>query len=284
LDKIPPLLRQNKIAKYVTGDILDPKCLADLISEVDLIIHLASLIGILRAIKLPLDTLQTNILGTYGVLQAATQAGRKRVLLCSSSIVYGKTPHIPIAEEDDLLFGNLHIPSWTYGISKLSQEAFALSFHRQCGTPVQICRLFNCIGPGQSGALGNVLPRFATAAIANEPLVIHGDGNQTRAFIDVRDTVTAIFRIIQKGAVGNIYNIGGTDEISMNSLAALVIEEAQSSSRTTHVENSTVFGHGFEEPRRRVPNVQKLQALGFNRQYSLESTIRDVIRHERALK
>jgi len=239
--------------------------LAQLAGEAESIYHLAAAVGVELVVRSPIHVLQTNLHETEVLLQAAAAEGVP-VLLTSTSEVYGKSQKEGFAEEDDLLIGPPHQARWSYACSKLMDEFLALAYAKERALPVVIVRLFNTVGPRQTGQYGMVLPRFIAAAKSGQPLRVYGDGRQTRCFCYVRDTVEALVRLQGCAAArGQVFNVGSTEEISMRDLAGRVIETLGSNSAAELLPYSEAYDPGFEDMRRRKPVVKKLAAtIGFH--------------------
>jgi len=249
--------------------------LPKLAAEAESIFHLAAAVGVDLVVKQPIHVITTNLYETEVLLEAAAPH-RTSVLMASTSEVYGKSAKAAFGEEDDLLIGPPHQSRWGYACSKLMDEFLALAYAKERALPVVIVRLFNTVGPRQTGRYGMVLPRFIAAARASEPLRVFGDGQQTRCFCDVRDTVEALVRLQNcAGARGEIFNIGGGEEISMLDLAKLVVATLGSKSEIQLVSYAEAYAPGFDDMRRRKPVVEKLTRLtGFQPQTSLKEIIR----------
>jgi UDP-glucose 4-epimerase len=249
-----------------------------LVNECDAVFHLASAVGVQLILDEPVRTIRTIIRGTEVVLDAAHRFG-KPVLITSTSEVYGKGSRVPFHEDDDVVVGPTKHPRWCYAYAKGIDEFLGLAYHKQFGLPVTIVRLFNTVGPRQVGMYGMVLPRFVEAAIAGKPLTVYGDGRQTRCFCHVADVVEALAKLMATpSAAGNVYNVGGVDEVSMNDLAARVIALARSSSTIDHVSYEQAYGQTFDDLPRRVPSLGKVQAaIGFAPGHSLDQIIQSVI-------
>ncbi|MCP5524886.1 MAG: NAD-dependent epimerase/dehydratase family protein [Verrucomicrobiales bacterium] len=239
------------------------------------VFHLAAAVGVEMAVNQPRRTIETNLDETEAVLRAAAGA-RIPVLLTSSSEVYGKSQKDVFDEGDDLLIGPPHLARWSYACSKLMDEFLALSYAREFGLPVVITRLFNTVGPRQSGSYGMVLPRFIAAAREGRPLEVYGDGEQTRCFCLVNDTVEALVRLERSEAArGEVFNIGGSEEVTIRQLAETVIRLLGSSSQLSLIPYADAYAPGFEDMRRRRPAVEKLQGVtGFRPATSLAEIIR----------
>ena len=249
--------------------------LPQLVARAECIYHLAAGVGVELVVNSPIHVLQTNLHETEVLLAAAT-AHRTPVLLSSTSEVYGKSQKAGFEEEDDLLIGPPHQARWSYACSKLMDEFLALAYMKEQSLPVTIARLFNTVGPRQTGRYGMVLPRFIAAAQANQSLKVYGDGQQTRCFCYVSDTVEALIRLQNSPAArGEVFNVGSTEEISIRALAELVISVLGSHSTVELIPYSEAYAPGFDDMRRRKPIVEKLFKLtGFRPQTSLKEIIK----------
>lgn len=250
---------------------------AHLLDDVDAIYHLAASVGVRLVVNDPMAMLRNNLNQAEAVLEAAADRNIL-TLITSSSEVYGKNPNVPLAESHDLLFGPTTAPRWSYALAKALDEHMALALHKHRDLPVVIVRLFNTIGPRQVGNYGMVVPRFVAAAVAGEPLEIHGDGKQSRAFCDVRDVVRALATLMGRSeSIGQVFNVGSSEECTVEQLADLVIDVAGSGSKN-FVPYEQVFGKTFEDMRRRIPDLTKIEtAIGFKRAYSLRDTVTDLV-------
>jgi UDP-glucose 4-epimerase len=268
--------------QFVRDTITNPVVLDRLASQAHTIIHLAAAVGVNLIIQDPVHTIRTNIMGTEAILNAANRYGCQ-VLLASTSEVYGKGVKVPFHEEDDSLLGPTNHSRWAYAASKVVDEFLGLAYHHQFGLPVIVARLFNTIGPRQTGQYGMVVPRFVQQALRAEPLTVYGDGLQARCFADVRDVVDAIVRLIaQPQAVGQVVNIGATLEITILELAQRVIDLTSSLSEIQFVPYSEAYAPGFDDMRRRVPALEKIeQLIDYHPQYSLDDALLQVISYER---
>jgi UDP-glucose 4-epimerase len=262
-------------------DIRDIHVMDRLVSECDLIFHLAAAVGVQRIISEPIETIETNIGGTEVVLKAARRY-RKKVLIASTSEVYGKGARIPFAEDDDCVLGPTIRNRWSYAASKMVDEFLALAYHKEVDLPVIIFRLFNTVGPRQRGQYGMVVPRFVRWALANEPLLVYGDGEQQRCFGNVFDVVAAIHGLAEHAdAVGRVYNIGSGEEVTIRQLAERVRERTGSSSEIRLVPYEEAYEAGFEDFRRRVPDVSKIRAaIGWAPTTPLDATIDQIIAYQ----
>jgi UDP-glucose 4-epimerase len=267
-------IKQNPKFTSVTGSILDKALVEKLITSVDGIFHFAAAVGVEKIIKNPRQSLIINIEGSENVLVEAARQ-KKRVMLASSSEIYGKNPNMPLREDSDRLLGSALVARWTYSEAKAIDEAFARALFEEEGLEVQIVRLFNTVGPRQSPAYGMVIPRFFAAALKNEALVIHGDGSQRRVFGHVSDVISGILSLWESGlGYGEAFNIGGFEESSINDLGKRIIELTGSTSAITYLSYQELAKDGFEDVARRVPNTEKLTALtGWKAIKSLEDIL-----------
>lgn len=249
-----------------------------LMASCDAVFHLAAAVGVQLVLDEPVRTIRTTIHGTEVVLDAANRYVRP-VLITSSSEVYGKGTRVPFAEDDDVVMGATSTTRYCYAYSKGIDEFLGLSYYKQYKLPVTIVRLFNTVGPRQVGRYGMVLPRFVSAALKGEPLLVNGDGTQRRCFCHVADIVEALEKLMRTPTTaGQVYNLGGDEEISINDLAEVVIRLAESSSAIEHISYEQAYGHRFEDMHRRVPNLEKVrQAIGFEPRRKLEEIVRSVI-------
>jgi UDP-glucose 4-epimerase len=240
--------------------------------------HLAAAVGVRLILEQPVETIETNILGTDRVLRAAVK-GLKKVVIASTSEVYGKNDRVPLREDDDGLLGPTVKSRWSYACSKAIDEFLGLAYCRSKGLPVVIVRYFNTIGPRQTGRYGMVVPRFVQQALNGEPITVYGDGGQSRSFTDVSDAVRATIELsINPRAVGEVFNIGNGHEITIEGLAQRVKTLTGSSSLITHVPYEEAYTEGFEDLRRRVPDVSKLRSVsGFVAVIDLNQSLEKVI-------
>ena len=281
LDNIREFMDHDRFS-FAIEDLNNALVLDRLASEADAIVHLAAAVGVQLVVDRPTETIETNVLGTHAVLQTARRY-RCRTLLASTSEVYGKGVRIPFQEDDDLLLGPSSRSRWGYAASKLVDEFLALAAYREYELPVTVARFFNTVGPRQRGRYGMVVPRFVRQALKHEPITVYGDGEQSRCFCHVSDTVRALIALLDQpqGTVGEIFNIGNTEEITINALATKIIEQADSGSTVIHIPYSEAYAPGFEDMRRRVPNTTKLErAIGWRPELGLSRILDDVIRYE----
>lgn len=272
--------RSNPRLQFVKGDIRDSTLVQLLTSRCELVFHLAAAVGVQLIADAPVHTIETNIAGTEVVLEAANKFGR-RILLASSSEVYGKSENVPFHEDDDFVLGGTAFSRWAYACSKAIDEFLGQAFHQQYGLPVVTARFFNTIGPRQTGRYGMVVPRFVQWALKNEPIQIYGTGTQTRCFCCVEDLVDAIIALMGcEAAVGRVFNIGSTEEISMEALADKVIELTGSRGGKRLVPYIVAYGRPIEDMMRRLPSTERIrQAIGWQPKTSLEQTLRIIIEH-----
>jgi UDP-glucose 4-epimerase len=268
--------------QFVKGDIRDSTLVQLLVSQCDVIFHLAAAVGVQLIADDPVHTIETNIAGTQVVLEAANKFGRK-ILLASSSEIYGKSEKVPFAEDDDFVLGGTAFSRWAYACSKAIDEFLGQAFHQQYGLGVIGARFFNTIGPRQTGRYGMVVPRFVQWALRNEPIQIYGTGRQTRCFCCVADLVDAVIGLMHcDEAAGKVFNVGSTEEISMEALADRIIAITGSASRKEFVPYVVAYGRPIEDLMRRVPNTERIrQAIGWQPRTSLDQTLRTIVEYYR---
>lgn len=272
---------------FAIDSVANEAVLDHLVQDCDLIFHLASAVGVELIVADPVHVLESNIFGTRAVLAAANRY-LKPICITSTSEVYGKSERVPFAEGDDRLLGPTTKNRWSYATSKAAIEHLSLAYHQQMDLPVTVVRLFNTVGPRQRGRYGMVIPRLVRQALAGEKLSVYGDGNQQRCFCDVSDVTRAMIDLAQHdAAVGRVFNIGSTREISIRALAELVLQQVaehrqqpvpNAGENITLVPYETVYGKGFEDMRRRLPDISRIQAaIGWQPSIPLEETLRRVI-------
>ncbi len=263
---------------YTVETILNLPILAELVDVCDVIFHLAAAVGVKLIVESPVRTIETNIKGTEAVLSMANKK-KKKVIIASTSEVYGKNAKVPFREDDDLVMGPTFKGRWSYACSKAIDEFLALAYHREKNLPVIIVRLFNTIGPRQTGRYGMVVPTFVKQALAGHPLTVYGDGKQSRCFTSVHDVVRALVGLIdQPKAVGWIYNIGNTEEITIEDLAGKVKEMTGSASPVEYIPYDQAYEYGFEDMKRRVPDISRIKnLLGFEPNARLDDTLKEII-------
>lgn len=275
-------LRGNPDFQLVVGSIMDENVMDGLISESDLIFHLAAAVGVRLIIERPVDTIETNILGTHIVLKIANKYDRP-VIVTSTSEVYGKNEKVPFKETDDSVYGPTIKSRWSYACSKAADEFLSLAYFHEKKLRVVIVRLFNTIGPRQTGQYGMVVPTFVKQALLGHDITVYGDGRQTRSFCDVRDITPALVDLINNPkAYGEVFNLGNDQEISIMRLAELIKKLVGSNARIVSVPYDKAFEKGFEDMRKRVPDTSKARNLiGFQPRIKLEQTLRDIILYYR---
>lgn len=262
----------------VRGSVLDPLLVDEHVESVDVVVHLAAAVGVRLIVEKPLRSFITNIKGTENVLEAAHRY-RRQVLIASTSEVYGKSLGDPFKEDDDRLIGSNKVSRWGYSTSKSVDEVLAFAYHRERDLPTVIVRLFNTVGPRQTGAYGMVLPNFVRQAISGEDLTVYGDGKQSRCFCHVRDVVRGLIGLLDEpSAEGDVFNVGSTEEITILELAQRVIDIAGSSSTIELIPYSEAYEEGFEDMRRRVPDTSKInQAIGWSPECDLGDIIKELV-------
>lgn len=275
LANIKPIL-QN--INFVNGDIRDPKTVDGLISDSDLVLHMAAYLGVKNIMENTLESIESNFMGSNVVLKAATKY-KKRIILASTSEVYGKNTCQPLNEESDRVIGAPQMIRWTYSDSKSLEEASAYVMHDRFGLPVTTARFFNTVGPRQTGQYGMVIPRFVQAALSNQDLYVYGDGTQSRVFCHVHDVVSAVDLLAKdEQSIGEYFNVGGVGEISILGLAQKVIEMTHSRSKIEFVDYSDAYAFGFEDMQRRVPDISKIaNKVGWKPSKNLDEILLDVI-------
>jgi UDP-glucose 4-epimerase len=270
--------------KYTINSIMNSSLMAELVDWADCIYHLAATVGVRLIVESPVRTIETNIKGTEIVLEMAAKKGKK-VLLASSSEVYGKSIKVPFREEDDLVLGSTTRARWSYACSKAIDEFLALAYYNEKRLPVVIVRLFNTVGPRQTGTYGMVIPRFVTQALKGEPITVYGDGSQTRTFTDVHDVIWALRRLMaEPGACGDVFNVGGIKEITILDLAQRIISLSQSSSEICFIPFDKAYDNkNFEDMMRRVPDIEKVRrTIGFNPTTDIDGILTGIIEHIKA--
>ncbi|MHB9144090.1 MAG: NAD-dependent epimerase/dehydratase family protein [Symbiobacteriia bacterium] len=268
------------LAETIEGDVRDADTIRRAARGVDAIYHLAAVVGVRQALEHQVRSLTVNLMGVANILECACESGAA-IFLASSSAIYGKTRQVPIHEVDDVLLGNTHKPCWTYSYAKVTEELLARAWAAEHGVKVKIGRFFNVIGPGQTGAYGMVVPRFVAAALTGRPLMVYGQGDHTRTFLDIEDALAGMDLIMERGSWGEVYNIGGTREIRVLDLARRILTLTQSTSPVDFVPFASVYGEEFEEVERRVPDISRLTALGYRPRRSLDDTLLAVIEEQR---
>ncbi len=276
-------LTSNPNFSFAIESVHNGQVLDRLSSQADAIVHLAAAVGVQLVVEKPTETIETNVLGTDAVLKAARRY-RCRTLIASTSEVYGKSAEIPFNEEGDLVLGPSSRSRWGYAASKLVDEFLGLAAYQEYDLPVTIARFFNTVGPRQTGRYGMVVPRFVRQGLTGAPLTVYGDGQQSRCFCHVADVVQALLALLDKPetTAGQIYNIGSNREVTINQLAQLVIDHTDSPSQIEYIPYSEAYAPGFEDMRRRVPDIRKIHnAIGWMPTHTLEEILDSVIEYER---
>jgi UDP-glucose 4-epimerase len=276
-------LRDHPGFHLVVDTVLSSTAVNELVYKCDVVYHLAAAVGVRLIVEQPVRTLVTNLRGTEIVLEHAHTFG-KRVLVASTSEVYGDhREERPLVEDDRRIYGPTTQRRWAYADSKAMDEFLALAHHQESDLDVVIARLFNTVGPRQSGEYGMVIPRFVRQALAGETLEIHGDGSQTRCFCHVRDTIRALHGLMEHGRSGEIYNVGSANRIAIDALADEIVRRTDSSSTVVHIPYDQVYGQGIEDMLHRIPSIDKISAeIGWEPTRGLDDILVDVIAHERA--
>jgi UDP-glucose 4-epimerase len=263
--------------KTIDGDIRNIELIESLTQDANLVLHMAAALGVNTILESPLESMSTNITGSEVVLNAAAKFN-KRIIIASTSEIYGKNPKQPLSETDDRVVGAPQKIRWTYSDAKAIEEAMAFALHQEKKLPVTTVRLFNTVGPRQTGRYGMVVPRFVQAALKNEALTIYGDGTQSRVFCHVDDAVQAIVTMASNDAtIGDVYNVGGTGEVTIKQLAEQVLKVTGSTSTITYTPYSDAYPAGFEDIQRRVPDISKVKnAIGWAPTKDLTQIISDI--------
>lgn len=264
--------------RYVIDTVHNRPLLAELVDDCDAIFHLAAAVGVKLIVESPVRTIETNVKGTEVVLECASKK-KKKVLLTSTSEVYGKASKVPFAEEDDLVLGPTFKGRWSYACSKAIDEFLALAYWKEKRLPVVIARLFNIVGPRQTGRYGMVVPTFIRQAILGHPITVYGDGTQSRSFTHVSDAVGALIQLAQHpDAVGEVFNVGSVEEVTIDDLARLVKHMTRTNSEIRYIPYDEAYEEGFEDMPRRVPDLGKIERLlGYRPTRSLREIVQDVI-------
>lgn len=275
-------LRPHPNFSYTIDTIFNEPRLAEQIDRCDVVVHLAAAVGVRLIVEAPVRTIETNVHGTELVLRHASKK-RKLVVIASTSEVYGKRAQVPFHEASDLLLGSPHRHRWAYACSKAIDEFLGLAYWKERRLPVVVVRLFNTVGPRQTGRYGMVLPTFVRQALAGEPLTVFGDGSQTRSFADVSDVVRALAGLLDEPrAVGDVFNVGNPEEISIRALAELVKEVTGSRSEVVTVPYERAYAAGFEDMPRRLPDISKIRGLtGWRPTLTLRDVLDRVVAYAR---
>ncbi len=262
---------------FEQGNILDKAVIGKLVSDSDYVVHLAAALGVLNIVKKPLESIRTNLQGSEVVLEACDKY-RKPVLIASTSEIYGKNEKVPLNEEDDRIIGHPLKLRWSYSEAKAVDESLAYFYYLENKLPIRIVRFFNTVGPRQVGHYGMVVPRFVSAALKNEPLSVYGSGEQIRCFCHVDDAVRALLLVMDSDkAVGEVFNVGNNQQISIMALAKKVIEITGSTSSIEKIAYEKAYPEGFEDMQRRVPDISKIkQVLGWSPEINLDQIVKDI--------
>ena len=262
---------------FINGSILDKRLVEELVEDSDYVVHLAAALGVFNIVNKPLESLKTNLQGTEIVLGAADKY-KKPVLIASTSEVYGKNDKVPLNEEDDRIVGHPLKSRWSYSEAKAVDESLAYFYFLEHKLPIRIVRFFNTVGPRQVGHYGMVVPRFVSAALKNEPLSVYGSGDQIRCFCHVDDAVRALLLVMESDkAIGEVFNVGNNQQITIMELAKKVIELTGSSSTIEKIAYEKAYPQGFEDMQRRVPDISKIkQVLGWTPEINLNQIIKDI--------
>jgi UDP-glucose 4-epimerase len=273
-------LKGAKGFRYTIDTVMNEPSTAEQVDRVDVVVHLAAAVGVRLIVESPVHTIETNVHGTETVLKLANKK-KKRVLLASTSEVYGKSVEFPFREDSDLVMGPTTKGRWSYACSKAIDEFLALAYYKEKKLPVTVVRLFNTVGPRQTGRYGMVIPNFVRQALAGAPITVHGDGSQRRCFTDVSDVVRALLGLIDNpGAIGEVFNVGSQQEISILELAKKVKAKTKSASEIVFVPYEKAYEEGFEDMPRRIPDTSKIEKLiGYRPTVSLERILERVIEH-----
>lgn len=272
----------NRRFEFIEGNVRDVKVMEGLAAECDVIFHLAAAVGVQLIVDRPVHTIETNIHGTEVVLEVANRL-KKKVVLTSTSEVYGKNERVPFCEDDDTVLGSTRFSRWSYACSKAIDEFLAFAYHDEYGLDVVVVRIFNTIGPRQVGQYGMVVPRFIEWALKDEPVLIYGDGQQSRCFVYVGDVVGGLIGLINSdNAGGRVYNIGSDEEVTIEGLADLIIAKTGSKSKKRFVPYEAAYGKAFDDMARRVPSLERIRGqIGYERSKNLEQTLEIIVNYLR---
>jgi len=268
--------------RFVRESVRNATTMTSLVDHCDVVFHLAAAVGVQLIVDQPVHTIETNIHGSEVVLNLANKFSRK-VIVASTSEVYGKNTKVPFSEDDDATLGSTRFTRWSYACSKMVDEFLALAYHEQYGLPAIVCRFFNTVGPRQTGQYGMVVPRFVRKALAGEPIEIYGTGKQSRCFCNVTDVVDAVIKLIDcPAAVGEVINVGAAESITVESLADKIVAMTGSKSVKKHLSYEQAYGRPFDDMLVRVPDLTKIRRLiGYEPKHPLEQTLRQVIEYEK---
>ena len=271
-------IREHPKFSFVLDSVRNATTMSLLIERCDTVYHLAAAVGVQLIVDQPVHTIETNIHGTEVVLSIANKFGKK-TLIASTSEVYGKSEAIPFHEDDDTVLGSTRFSRWSYACSKAIDEFLALAYHQQYGLPVVVTRLFNTVGPRQTGQYGMVIPRFVERAVKNEPIQIYGDGQQARCFSCVHDVIDGLTGLMEcPAAAGRVYNVGSDEEITIDALADTIIRMTGSRSKKVYLTYEEAYGRPFDDMKRRVPSLERIRGqIGYQPRCTLEQTLNLVI-------
>ena len=282
LKNLDPII-DNKNLNFIIGDVMDSSLVDKLVKDSDLVFHLAAVVGVKHVMNNPVDTIRVNILGTENILHSCSSYSRK-VLIASTSEVYGKAMQYGnfdngLNEDNDTVMGSTSVRRWSYATSKALDEFLALAYYAEKKLPVIIARYFNTVGPGQLGDYGMVVPIFIQKALSGEDIPIFGDGSQKRSFGYVGDAVKCTMKLVdQENSIGEVFNIGNNNEITINELATKIIHKTKSISKLKYISYDKAYGEGFEDMKRRKPNTTKLEeAIGFKPEVGIDQIIDEMI-------
>ena len=278
-------IERHERFRFVYGSVTDSSLVTECVKEADQVFHLASAVGVKLVIEEPVRTIETNINGASVVFGICARY-RVPILLTSTSEVYGKSSSLPFAEDTDSVIGPPIHRRWAYACAKALDEFLALAYWRQTGLPVVLARLFNTVGPRQTGRYGMVIPRLVGQALAGEPLTVYGDGTQTRCFCHVRDAIGALIKLLDRPeCAGEVYNVGTTEQVSIGDLARRIAELTGSGSSLRLIPYETAYGQGFEDMQHRVPSLDKIRrSIGYAPEHSLTDALEDIIVWERTAR
>lgn len=268
----------NPSFRFQQGSIIEVGPVRELVEQSDVVVHLAAAVGVKLILERPLEALITNIKGAEVVIEACAEH-RRKLLIASTSEIYGKNADGPLREDADRILGSPFKARWSYSTAKAVDEILAHAYWREQGMPSIVARLFNCVGPRQTGAYGMVVPALIRQALDGQDLTVFGDGEQRRCFCHVRDTVRGLVGLLDSpAAVGDVFNVGTAEEVTINELAELIVETTGSSSRIVHVPYEVAYEKGFEDMQRRVPDTGKIEALtGWRATVPLRDTIKEIV-------
>jgi UDP-glucose 4-epimerase len=269
--------------RFVRDSVRNETVMTSLVDHSDVIYHLAAAVGVQLIVDRPVHTIETNIHGSEIVLNLANKF-RRKILMASTSEVYGKSAKVPFNEDDDTVLGSTRFTRWSYACSKMVDEFLSLAYHDQFGLPVVVCRFFNTVGPRQTGQYGMVVPRFVHRALKNEPIYVYGSGQQSRCFCNVADVVDAIVKLMDCDAAdGQVINVGAVDSVTIDRLADTIIELTGSKSEKRRLSYEEAYGRPFDDMLIRVPDLGRIEKLvGWRPTHTLEQTLRQVIEYEKA--